>query len=147
MATRDLLQSMIAGRGAPAYDDPHRHRGGRMRDTRRNILQLAVATLAAAFLEASAGVPALGECLEGGDFIGNAARGRDNGISRATFMDQMSADFMVIRAFPPPLRWFAKDADDEEFLRAAAAEVFDRPLEAEAHRASFIRACLARHQA
>jgi hypothetical protein len=115
---------------------------------KRNILRWITAAAAAATVAtASASVPDLQECMEGGDFIGNAARGRDNGIARSAFLEQMTADFAAIRSYPPQLRWFAKDADDEQFLFAAAAEVFDRPNEPESHRAAFLRACLSRASA
>ena len=115
-----------------------------MRGMKRSILQWVAAMLAASAFGVGASVPELQECLEGGDFIGNAARGRDNGIARSAFLDRMTADFAAIRAYPPQLRWFAKDEDDERFLLAAAAEVFDHPHEPEAHRATFVKACLTR---
>ena len=52
---------------------------------------------------------------------------------------RLEGDFVAIRAFPVALRWFVKDADDERFLRAAAEDVFDRPLPPERHRAGVLR--------
>jgi len=100
-------------------------------------------TLAAAAPAHGAGA-SVAECLEGSDFIANAARARDNGLARASFLERLDADFMAIRAFPPALRWFAHDADDERFLRGAAQDVFDRPQSPEMHRTDFLRACFAR---
>jgi hypothetical protein len=91
-----------------------------------------------------AGVPSLTDCLEGSDFIAHAAQSRDNGMTREGFLDRMRTDFQQIRAFPPALRWFAQDEDDERFLLAQAEEVFDRPQAPERHREGFLRACLER---
>ena len=33
----------------------------------------------------------LEECIEGADFIGNAAYSRDNGMARAAFLDRLEA--------------------------------------------------------
>src|SRR5215213_4386283 len=77
---------------------------------------------------ALASVPSVEECLEGSDFIANAARARDNGVPRERFLERLDADFYAIRAFPPALRWFARDGDDEAFLRNAAVTVFAQPL-------------------
>lgn len=86
----------------------------------------------------------LGECREGADFIANAARSRDNGMPRDAFIGRLEDDLVVIRAFPPALRWFAKNAADERFLLQAAAQVFDAPLAPGEHHAAFLAACLAR---
>ena len=93
---------------------------------------------------ALAGVSSLTDCLEGADFIGNAARSRDNGMSREAFLGRLEDDLVVIRAFPPALRWFAKDAADERFLIEAAARVFDRPRTPVRHHADFLASCLER---
>ena len=110
----------------------------------RPVLVLACLLAAGA---ACAGVPSVEECLEGSDFIANAARARDNGIGRESFLDRLDGDLATIQAFPPALRWFAHDADDASFLRDAAQEVFDRPGAPEDHRAAFLRACFARLRA
>jgi hypothetical protein len=86
----------------------------------------------------------LGECLEGSDFIANAALSRDNGMTRTAFLGRLEEDMMMIHAFPAELRWFVKDDDDERFLHAAAESVFDVPASPEVHRAEFLRACFAR---
>ena len=44
------------------------------------------------------------ECLEGADFIANAAASRDNGLERGVFLDRLEGDFVAIRAFPVALR-------------------------------------------
>jgi len=112
------------------------------------LLALALAALllvpAAA---ARAGVPSVDECLEGSDFIANAARARDNGVARERFLDRMDADFATVRAFPPALRWFVHDDEDESFLRDSAQVVFDRPAAPEDHRTAFLRACFDRMRA
>ena len=51
------------------------------------MLALVAACLAGS---ARAGVPSVQECLEGADFIANAARARDNGIERDAFLEVMS---------------------------------------------------------
>jgi len=81
------------------------------------------------------------ECLEGSDFIRNAARSRDAGTSRAFFVERLEEDFLLIRAFPPALRWFVRNPEDEAFLRSAVEEVFDAPEEADRHRAGFLERC------
>ena len=92
---------------------------------------------------ANAAEPA-GDCREGADFIANAARSRDNGMPRDAFMGRLEDDLVVIRAFPPAMRWFAKNVADERFLLQAAAQVFDAPLSPARHHAAFLAACLAR---
>jgi hypothetical protein len=84
------------------------------------------------------------ECFEGGDFIVNAARGRDNGIGRQAFLDRLVDDIALIQAFPPALRWFVADSADAEFLYAESARVFDGPLPPEKHRAQFLDRCFDR---
>ena len=86
----------------------------------------------------------MAECLEGSDFIANAALARENGMPRALFLDRLEEDLVVIQSFPPQLRWFAKDRDDEVFLFESARQVFDQPLTPEQHRARFLAACLDR---
>lgn len=105
-----------------------------------------VAALAAmaGWLDAGAGSPSVAECFEGSDFIVNAAHARENGMSRAAFLARMEEDFMLIQAFPPELRWFAKDAEDERLLLDAARDVFDAPAAPEDHRARFLAVCFAR---
>lgn len=84
------------------------------------------------------------ECREAGDFIRNAALSRDNGMSREAFLNRLQEDFVAIRAFPPALRWFVRNVDDEAFLTAEVEAVFDAPRAAELHRPDFIGRCLAR---
>jgi hypothetical protein len=103
---------------------------------------IVAAWLAAA--GAAASVPTLSDCFEGSDFIANAAMSRDNGMSRAAFLDRLEQDLFAIRAYPAELRWFAKDEDDERFLHAAAEDVFDAPALPQTHRALFLRACFDR---
>lgn len=93
-----------------------------------------------------AGTHTIAECFEGSDFIANAALARENGMSRTDFLRRMEDDFVMIRSYPPELRWFARD-DDERFLLASAREVFDAPNDPEGHRARFLAACFARSTA
>ena len=85
-----------------------------------------------------------GECREGGDFIGNAALSRDGGATREFFIGRLEQDLQMIRAFPPALRWFVHDPDDENFLRAEVAAVFDAPQPSERHRSEFLARCTVR---
>jgi len=87
-----------------------------------------------------------GECREGGDFIRNAALSRDGGTTREFFVGRLEEDLLTIRAFPPALRWFVHDADDEVFLRAEVEAVFDSPEPSEQHQAGFVERCLRRTQ-
>ena len=105
----------------------------------------AVAGMAALAPAASlAATSTLAECIEGSDFIANAAASRDNGLPRDAFLDRLEGDFAAIRAFPVPLRWFVKDADDEGFLRSAVVDVYDRPQPPDRHRDAFFVACVSR---
>jgi hypothetical protein len=86
----------------------------------------------------------LQECFEGGDFIAHAAQARNKGMTRAAFLDRLVADVHLIQAFPPELRWFVQDQDDEELLTSAARLVFDSPREPQSHQSEFLAACSAR---
>src|SRR5262252_1432328 len=86
----------------------------------------------------------LTECAEGGDFIMHAAMSRENGMTREAFLERMESDIRMIQAFPPQLRWFVQDEDDEELLTWAARLVFDSPREPESHQSEFLAACAAR---
>jgi len=86
----------------------------------------------------------LRECREAGDFIRNAALSRDNGMSREAFLNRLQEDLVTIRAFPPALRWFVRNVDDEAFLTAEVEAVFDAPRAADLHRPDFIGRCVAR---
>jgi hypothetical protein len=89
------------------------------------------------------------ECREGSDFIRNAALSRDGGTSREFFVGRLEEDFSIIKAFPPALRWFVHNPDDEIFLRSEVEAVFDAPKPSEQHRAGFLERCARRagHQA
>ena len=110
----------------------------------RRALVAAAAALAAAGAHAS--VPTMAECLEGSDFIANAALARDNGVARDAFVERLEADMMLIHAFPPELRWFVKDAEDERFLHREVVSVFDAPAAPDDHRKAFLRACFRRFE-
>src|SRR5512147_1771380 len=105
------------------------------------LLLLAAAALSFA---ASAQPHSAGECREGGDFIRNAALSRDGGATREFFVGRLEEDLMTIRAFPPALRWFVRDEDDEQFLRSEVEAVFDAPQSSEQHRAGFVARCARR---
>ena len=111
----------------------------------RNIVRAAavVAALAASFCAGASNL-SVAECFEGSDFIANAALARENGMSRSAFMGRLEEDLELIQAYPPQLRWFAKDADDGRFLTEFAQQVFDAPEAPERHRARFLAACFTR---
>ena len=121
-------------------------RDRRVYDARMKRMHRALALLAAlvACLPAAASKLTMAECFEGSDFIANAALARENGMSREKFLARLEEDIELIQAYPPQLRWFAKDRADEVFLYESAREVFDRPLAPEQHRARFLAACLDR---
>jgi hypothetical protein len=109
-------------------------------------LGLAAAMLAVA-LPGTASNLSVAECFEGSDFIANAAQARENGVSRTEFLGRLDDDIELIQAYPPQLRWFAKDREDERFLVESAQQVFDSPETPERHRASFLAACFTRGKA
>ena len=82
------------------------------------------------------------ECLEGGQFIRNAALSRDNGITRDYFMSRLYADFEAIRVFPPDLRWFVRNEQDEALLTRAVEKVFDAPQAPRRHEIEFVDECM-----
>ena len=104
---------------------------------------LAVAT-ASLSLAAGASNLSVAECFEGSDFIANAALARENGITRSAFLGRLEEDLELVQAYPPQLRWFAKDPEDERFLYESARKVFDAPEAPERHRARFLAACFTR---
>ncbi len=85
-----------------------------------------------------AGRPTMAECLEGSDFIRNAALSRDAGVAAEVFLERMSEVFFAIRAFPAQLRWFVHDAGDETFLVEQTRLVFDQPSNPNDHSAHFL---------
>jgi len=110
----------------------------------RELRCLAACACVALSLPVAAGSLSVEECFEGSDFIANAARARENGMSRGQFIGRMQDDFALIHAYPPALRWFAQDEEDERFLLEAAQDVFDRPDTPDQHRTRFLEACFAR---
>jgi len=84
------------------------------------------------------------ECREGSDFIRNAALARDAGYTREFFVGRLEEDFVMIRAFPPDLRWFVRDPGDEDFLRGEVEAVFGAPASGEQHRDVFLQRCILR---
>ena len=86
----------------------------------------------------------LNECIEGSDFIMHAAMSRDYGIKREVFLQHMQTDLEAIQQFPPQLRWFVQDNDDEQLLVQAAQTVFDDPREPASHQSEFLTTCVER---
>jgi hypothetical protein len=84
------------------------------------------------------------ECLEGSDFIRNAALSRDAGVAADSFLERLTEDFLVIRSFPAELRWFVHDDGDELFLAQQTRLVFEHASAPDNHRAYFLHACLDR---
>ncbi len=82
------------------------------------------------------------ECMEGADYIRNAALSRDGGMTEAAFMEVFERDMVMISRVPPSLRWFVQDEDDEALLRAALDGVFKHPQAAQQHAQDFARACV-----
>jgi hypothetical protein len=118
------------------------------RSLRRRLPRAAHALVLAALVAtpaiALAHPPSYQECLEGSDFIANAARARDNGVSKTAFVSRMREDIELIQAYPPQLRWFVQDGDDATFLIAQAEAVFDAPRPPKAHQTEFLASCSAR---
>lgn len=106
--------------------------------------RVLAAALALWVIGATAQPHSAGECREAADFIRNAALARDSGATREFFVGRLEDDLLAIRAFPPALRWFARDAADEDFLRAEVHTVFDDPAASERHRDSFLERCARR---
>jgi hypothetical protein len=111
------------------------------RHAARALLLLGIAALSDTAL---AHRPSYEECLEGSDFIANAARARDNGVSKNEFVARMREDIEMIQAYPPQLRWFVQDGEDATFLIAQAEAVFDAPRPPKAHQTEFLASCSAR---
>ena len=108
-------------------------------------MRIRLAVLALAWSAAAAAHPhSARECREGGDFIRNAALARDAGYTREFFVGRLEEDFVMIRAFPPDLRWFVRDRSDEEFLRSEVEAVFGAPMSSDQHRAGFLQRCALR---
>ena len=84
------------------------------------------------------------ECMEGSDYIRNAALSRDGGVTEAAFMGVFERDMQMISHVPQTLRWFVQDDEDEALLRAALDEVFSHPLQPQQHAKNFARACVPR---
>jgi hypothetical protein len=106
--------------------------------------KLAVLITAGLALPAAAHDLTMDECVEGSEFIMHAAQSRDMGTSRDEFIGRMQGDLLAIQSFPPELRWFVQDADDEALLVAHAEGVFDTPQEPQAHQSQFLDTCVTR---
>jgi hypothetical protein len=57
-------------------------------------------------------------------------------------MSRLADDLLVIRSFPPQLRWFARNEDDEALLTGAATRVFDAPQSPRRHEIEFVDQCM-----
>jgi hypothetical protein len=116
-----------------------------MNDTGAVLLRVALGFLCAMHATPGlAGRPTMDECLEGSDFIHNAALSRDAGVGADAFIDRMRGDFLAIRSFPAELRWFVHDEGDESFLAEQARLVFEQPSDPDDHRQRFLRVCIDR---
>ncbi len=113
-----------------------------MKRIRRLCLRTVLPLLSAVAAGASAHELTARECMEGSDYIRNAALSRDSGVTEAAFMDVFERDMMMIARVPPSLRWFVQDQDDESLLRAALDDVFSRPQSPQQHALDFARACV-----
>ena len=82
------------------------------------------------------------ECSEVADFLGNAARSREGGMSRETFISRMRDDIQLIQAFPPELRWVVQDEADATMLLQEVVNVFDHAREPEEHSSTFAALCV-----
>jgi hypothetical protein len=109
----------------------------------RRVVGFAALSLAALSEPAIALTVTPQDCREGAEFIGNAARSRDNGMSAARFIARLDEDLVMIQSVPKELRWFARDADDARFLRGAVLRVFDEPALPQLHGATFFDECMA----
>ena len=107
----------------------------------RAKLWIVAAVMGSLGLPAQAHELTMNECLEGSDFIKNAALSRDYGMTRDDFLGRMESDLELIQAFPPELRWFVQDQDDETLLVGFAQSVFDSPQAPESHQSAFLAAC------
>ena len=107
----------------------------------RANLWVVAAVMSGLALPAQAHELTVNECLEGSDFIKNAALSRDYGMTREAFLGRMESDLVLIQAFPPELRWFVQDQDDETLLVGFAQSVFDSPQAPESHQSDFLAAC------
>lgn len=105
------------------------------------IAFMVAAALMARWDSAHASSPTMDECLEAGDFIFHAAQARDGGMAKTIFLDKLRADYRLIKQYPPSLRWFVHDQQDEDFLLDQTRDVFDHPTNPEMHRSKFLRAC------
>jgi hypothetical protein len=111
---------------------------------KRKLHWMWVAVLAALSSAAAAHSLSNQECIEGSDFIKNAALSRENGLDGTRFISITLADFEAIKNFPPELRWFVQDKQDEDYLLAAVQEVFEHPRDPADHQHSFLDQCLKR---
>ena len=110
----------------------------------RAKLAMLAAVTASLALPAGAHELSFNECVEGSEFIMHAAMSRDYGLSKEEFLSRLHGDLLAIRAFPPELRWFVQDEEDEGLLVAHSERVFDEPRAPQMHRSEFLEVCFAR---
>jgi hypothetical protein len=144
LTTLDVPEAKVHGyAGASAGS----HLGEAVTKRGASTRRLALGFFFCCAIHATAGIagrPTMEECLEASDFIRNAALSRDAGVAADTFLDRMSEDFLVIRAFPAELRWFVHDAGDEMFLAKETRFVFEQPSSPDDQSAHFLRVCVDR---
>jgi hypothetical protein len=126
--------------GARLADDNH-YKQSKKEGVMRVKISFLACVLAMSATTAGAHDLTLNECIEGSDFIMHAAQARDYGLSRDDFLARMESDIQAIKAFPPALRWFVQDTDDEALLVGFARLVFDDPKAPDSHQSDFLQAC------
>jgi hypothetical protein len=117
------------------------------RDWRKIMALRSISLLAAAQFILMTPVPSHAltattqDCKEAAEFIANAARSRDNGLTSEAFFARFDGDLQLLQSLPPEVRWFVRDEDDEALLRGAAVEVFTSQRTPDEHAGDFLRRC------
>ena len=85
--------------------------------------------------------PAARQCRQAAQFVLQAARARDAGMSPALFLATLERDLDTLLARPVSQRWFVRGPLEAGLIRFAAIAVFNRPASAEQHGRQFRRVC------
>ena len=64
-------------------------------------------------------------------------------LTREAFLERLESDLIVVRQYPPQLRWLVQNEDDEAMLVQAARTVFDAPRDPPSHESAFLAMCVA----